>query len=166
MTHFSLLADRTDAGLPIEVAEIRDPDSPLISALLDIDLMTHSEPRLSRHAATELISEGRVFLLRVGDLPCGVCCLLRSWSRPDEANLTYLAIRPGFRGQLLGQHFLQELLDRLRREGVRAVSARVRREGPNGRLLWRCGFTPDAGGGRMRRLLAAPETAEALASSG
>lgn len=109
----------------IRVSEITAHDPSLIDTVLEIDLMTFSEPTWSRYTAGLMLRHGRNFLLFADDVPIGTCQCMRSWQSPWEVVLFSMAIRPGWRGQGLGTFFLESTVDALKRSGTRSVVLEV-----------------------------------------
>jgi ribosomal protein S18 acetylase RimI-like enzyme len=101
------LSDHGGQTFKISVKEVKNHDPTLISAVVEIDLLTFSEPTWSRYTAGLLLRHGRTFLLQADDVIIGTSQLLRSWSNPDEAVLFSMSIRPGWRGRGLGTFFLE-----------------------------------------------------------
>ena len=109
----------------IRVIEVVEHDPTLINTMVDIDLMTFSEPTWSRYTAGLMLRHGRTFLLFSEQTPIGTCQCMRSWEDPTQAVLFSMAIRPGWRGQGLGTFFLQEVLDALATAGCKSVVLEV-----------------------------------------
>jgi ribosomal protein S18 acetylase RimI-like enzyme len=109
----------------IQISEISEHDPSLISTLLDIDLMTFSEPTWSRYTAGLMLRHGRTYVMFADDVPIGTCQCIRSWESPWEVVLFSMAIRPGWRGQGLGTHFLDVVLKALENSGARSVVLEV-----------------------------------------
>ncbi len=109
----------------VQVREVTSHEPDLIAKVLEIDLMTFSEPTFSRYTAGLLLRHGRTFLLLVDGQVVGTAQCLRSWDRPQEAVLFCMAIRPGWRGRGLGAFFLQRILEALARSGLRSVVLEV-----------------------------------------
>ncbi len=165
MSEFRLLmtdqiAPPAVAGCPLSVRQLRQPEPEIVSALLELDLLSHSEPRLSRHVIGRLVATGRWYLLYVGDRICGSCCLLRSWREPGRAVLTDLTIRPGFHGQGADSFFLLRVLGLLAHEGLDELEAYLRGDDLAAKLLLRCGFAPVASDPTRLRLQLAERDAE------
>ena len=94
----------------VRVSEVTAPDPGLIRQITEIDLLTFSEPTFSRYTAGLMLRHGRTFLLQAEDLVIGTCQCLRSWTNPQEAMIFCMALRPGWRGQGLGQYFVTRVL--------------------------------------------------------
>jgi ribosomal protein S18 acetylase RimI-like enzyme len=109
----------------VQVSEISTHDPSLIRTLLDIDLMTFSEPTWSRYTAGLMLRHGRTYVLFADEIPIGTCQCIRSWDSPWEVVLFSMAIRPGWRGQGLGTHFLEVVLKALENSGARSVVLEV-----------------------------------------
>ena len=74
----------------IQVSEISEHDPSLISTLVDIDLMTFSEPTWSRYTAGLMLRHGRSYVLFADEVPIGTCQCIRSWESPWEVVLKAL----------------------------------------------------------------------------
>ena len=109
----------------IRVAEVTAHDPSMIATVLEIDLMTFSEPTWSRYTAGLMLRHGRNFILYANDMPIGTCQCMRSWQSPREVVLFSMAIRPGWRGQGLGTFFLEGTLAALKKSGTRSVVLEV-----------------------------------------
>lgn len=103
------------------VEEVNTVTPELVNGLLEIDLQTFSESTFSEYAAAAMLRNGRVFLLRAGDVLIGSLVTMRCWDRPNEVMVLSMGIKPGWRGQGLGQSFITEVLERLRARGLRSV---------------------------------------------
>ncbi len=112
----------------IGVDEVQSISPELVQTLIDVDLQTFAESTFSHYTAAAFLVGGRVFLLRADEKIIGTCVCLRTWDRPQEAMILSMGIRPGWRGQGLGQRFVGGVMDRLRAKGLRAVSLLVGRE--------------------------------------
>ena len=75
------LSGHGDRFFDITVEEVREHNPQLISAVVEIDLMTFSEVTWSRYTAGLMLRHGRTFLLRptVRVAPVN----LRSWAEPS-----------------------------------------------------------------------------------
>ena len=109
----------------IRVSEVKAHDPEMIGTVLEIDLMTFSEPTWSRYTAGLMLRHGRNFILYADDVPIGTCQCMRSWQSPWEVVLFSMAIRPSWRGQGLGTYFLEATLDALTKSGTRSVVLEV-----------------------------------------
>ena len=109
----------------ITVEEIREHKPHLISAIVEIDLMTFSEVTWSRYTAGLMLRHGRTFLLKADGAIIGTCQLLRSWTVPGEAVLFSMSIRPGWRGRGLGTFFLEEVTKALVASDIEALVLEV-----------------------------------------
>ncbi|HND32549.1 MAG TPA: GNAT family N-acetyltransferase [Myxococcota bacterium] len=107
------------------VREVVHYDPGLIPFLNELDLLTYAEPTFSRFSLGAFLRHGRVYIARVDDVLVGSCHCLRDFSQPDEVVIFNMALRPGWRGNGMGRHFLERVLDMLRAHGVRAVSLQV-----------------------------------------
>ena len=110
----------------VEEVSVISPD--IVQTLIDVDLQTFAESTFSHYTAAAFLMGGRVYLLRADDKVIGTCVCLRSWERPQEAMILSMGIRPGWRGQGLGQRFVAGVMERLRTRGMRTVSLLVGRE--------------------------------------
>lgn len=127
----------------IRLDEVIDVTAELVQTLIEIDLQTFTESTFSPYTAAAFLKAGRVFLLRADQQVIGTCVCLRSWEKAYEATILSMGIRPGWRGQGLGQHFVQEVLDRLRAKGMRSCSLLVGRENRRAIKLYEdVGFEP------------------------
>lgn len=109
----------------VSVAEVVEHDPTLIPAIIDLDLLTFSEPTWSRYTAGLLLRHGRTFLLQADGAIIGTCQLLRSWSTPQEAVLFSMSIRPGWRGRGLGTFFLEEVIHTLLQGDIHSLVLEV-----------------------------------------
>ncbi|MCA9572627.1 MAG: GNAT family N-acetyltransferase [Myxococcales bacterium] len=126
---------------PITVVEVSEPDVSVIRTLVDVDLATFSESSFSDFALASLVRNGRVFLLQHGTSTIGTCITMRCWERPSEAMVLSMGIKPGWRGQGLGQTFLVAVLARLRQRGLRSACLYVGADNRRALQLYQdCGF--------------------------
>ena len=88
----STLIDQVEETAKIRVLPLDACDPASISQIVNIDLMTFSEPTWSRSTAGLMIRQGRTFLMTRGPVVIGTCQCLRSWERPQEAVLFMMAI--------------------------------------------------------------------------
>lgn len=119
------LAGKTGKTYTIHIHEVSGYDPALIRTIIEIDLMTYSEPTWSRATANLVLRYGHTWLLMADDMCIGTCHFLRSWETPDEAVLFSMAIRPGWRGRGLGKRFLQGVLAELPKLGLRSIVLEV-----------------------------------------
>ena len=112
----------------IGVEEVQAISPELVQTLIDVDLQSFAESTFSHYTAAAFLLGGRVFLLRANEKIIGTCVCLRTWERPQEAMILSMGIRPGWRGQGLGQRFVTGVLDRLQAKGLRGVCLMVGRE--------------------------------------
>lgn len=112
-------------GPDLRVEEVQEATNEFVRTLIDIDLKTFSEPTFSRYTAAVLLQSGGVWLLYSGERCIGSCVCVRDWDRPGEVVLLSMGIRPGFRGQGLGQRFLIAVVDKLRAKGLRSLTLTV-----------------------------------------
>lgn len=103
------LSEHGGRTFEITVVEVKEHDPSLIPSVVEIDLMTFSEPTWSRFTAGLMLRHGRTFLLQANGAIIGTSQLLRSWSNLQEAVLFSMSIRPGWRGHGLGTFFLDEI---------------------------------------------------------
>ncbi len=129
----------------------------IVQALLDIDLQTFSEPTLTAYTAAVFLDQGRVFLLRVDGAVIGATVLVRSWATPTEVTLVSMGIRPGWRGQGLGQRFVQGVAEQVAAEGATGITLLVPRDNRRALKVYE-----DVGFRRRRELEAEPYTADRL----
>lgn len=111
------LAERAD----LRVEEVHEVTPELVAKLVEIDLQTFSESTFSEYAAAAMLRNGRVFLLWAPSGVIGTCVTMRCWDRPNEAMVLSMGIKPGWRGQGLGQHFIASVLAKLKARGLRSV---------------------------------------------
>jgi [ribosomal protein S18]-alanine N-acetyltransferase len=124
----------------IQVVEIDKHNPELIAQVMEIDLLTFSEPTWSRYTAGLMLRHGRTFLLRVDGALVGTCQCMRSWERPSEAALFSMTIRPGWRGQGLGSLFLEEVINGLATSGITSVAIEVDPNNPVALRLYQSRF--------------------------
>jgi len=124
MERFQIEID-SERSYVIRVDEADGPTDELVRVLIDIDLQTFSESTFSTYTAAAFLRQGRVYLLRADESVIGTCVLIRCWDRPNEVMVLSMGIRPGWRGRGLGQRFLQGVLERLKAQGIRAVTLMV-----------------------------------------
>lgn len=105
----------------LRVEEVHEITPELVAKLVEIDLQTFSESTFSEYAAAAMLRNGRVFLLWSPSGVIGTCVTMRCWDRPNEAMILSMGIKPGWRGQGLGQHFIGGVLSKLRARGLRSV---------------------------------------------
>lgn len=103
------------------IEEVDSVTPELVDGLIEIDLQTFSESTFSEYAAAAMLRNGRVFLLRASGVLIGSVVTMRCWDRPNEVMVLSMGIKPGWRGQGLGQRFIEGVLDRLRQRGIRSV---------------------------------------------
>lgn len=115
----------------LHVEEVHEVTPELIAKLVEIDLQTFSESTFSEYAAASMLRNGRVYLLWAQPSPMtapggspgviGTCVTMRCWDRPNEAMVLSMGIKPGWRGQGLGQRFIFGVLDKLKQRGLRSA---------------------------------------------
>ena len=103
------------------IEEVTEATPALVANLIEIDLQTFSESTFSEYAAAAMLRNGRVFLLFSGESIIGTCVTMRCWDRPQEAMLLSMGIKPGWRGQGLGQQFVKDVLEKLKQRGLRSA---------------------------------------------
>ena len=109
----------------LEIEDVLELNEDLVRTLIEIDLQTFSESTFSHYTARAFLRNGRVFLLRADGRIIGTCVCMRTWERPGEAMILSMGIRPGWRGRGLGLRFVQGILSRLARSGLRSCSLLV-----------------------------------------
>lgn len=149
MRRFSILRGERATEHSLYVQQVTGHDPELISALLEIDLGTFSEPTLTRTTAGSLLRHGRAFLLRADGQLVGACLCIRTWADPDEVALVHQAIRSGWRGFGLGSWFLEQVLHILAHQGLRSVVLHVDCDNARARHLYedKFDFAPATGCG-------------------
>ena len=105
----------------IRVEEVSQAPQELLQTLVEIDLQTFAESTFSRFIAASFLSHGGFFLMKAEDVVIGSCICIRRWDRSSEAMMLSMGIRPGWRGRGLGHHFVNEIADILKRQGMRAL---------------------------------------------
>ena len=129
--------ERTSPPLvEIQVLEVDGNSEQAVRTLIDIDLQTFSEPTFSHYTAAAFLQNGQVYTLAVDSTVIGTCVFMRSWDGGDEANLLSMGILPGFRGQGLGQRFLLDVLERLRKHGLVGVNLMVSEDNRRARKVY------------------------------
>lgn len=118
----------SDHAYAIRLDEVVDVTAEHVQMMIEIDLQTFAESTFSPYTAAAFLKAGQVFLLRADDQVIGTCVCLRSWERTNEAIILSMGLRPGWRGQGLGQYFVQQVLDRLRNRGFRSCCLLVGRD--------------------------------------
>lgn len=116
---------RDDQEICFSVEEVERFDAAVVRTLIEIDLQTFAESTFSPYTAAVLLRNGRVYLLKADDAVIGTCVCMRAWERPNESHILSMGIRPGWRGQGLGQRFVQAVLQFMRSRGMRSVSLLV-----------------------------------------
>lgn len=126
---------------PFSVDEVVEASADVVRTLVEVDLATFSESTFSDFALASMVRNGRVFLLRAGSNAIGACVTMRCWDRPSEAMVLSLGIKPGWRGQGLGQTFLLGVLGKLRSKGLRSACLYVGTDNRRALQVYRdCGF--------------------------
>lgn len=115
------LAGEAGRSFRIHTVEVTQHDPDLIKQIVELDLMTFSEPTVTRFGAGLLLRHGRTFLLQADDVVIGACQVMRTWDRPREVMLFSITIRPGWRGRGLGTSFLTGVLGHLQAAGIHSV---------------------------------------------
>lgn len=125
----------------LQVLEVESPSTELVRTLVDVDLATFSESTFSDFALAALLRNGRVFLLEANGKTIGTCVTMRCWERPNEVMVLSMGIKPGWRGQGLGQTFLVSVLDKLRHRGMRSACLYVGTDNRRAIQVYQdCGF--------------------------
>jgi ribosomal-protein-alanine N-acetyltransferase len=125
MKHFSLTRGPGATEHELFVREVTSHEPALVSAAVEIDLNTHSEPTLTRFSTGSMMRHGRLFLLEADGQVIGTCQCVRTWNNPSEVALVNQAIRTGWRGFGLGSWFLEQVLAILRQHGFRSVVTHI-----------------------------------------
>jgi [ribosomal protein S18]-alanine N-acetyltransferase len=125
MDHVVRIDGDNGTAFAISVAEAGGLTPDLVRTILEIDLQTFAEGTFSAYTAAIFLQHGKVFLLRADDEAIGTAVCMRSWGDPDEVTLVAMGIRPGWRGQGLGQRFIAGVMQQLRVSGVRRMSLMV-----------------------------------------
>lgn len=126
---------------PFEVVEVNEVSQSVIKTLVEIDLATFSESTFSDYALASLLRNGRVFLMKTGKKTIGMCVTMRCWDRPTEAMVLTMGLKPGWRGQGLGQALLDGVLHKLRSKGLRSASLYVATDNRRAIQVYQdCGF--------------------------
>jgi ribosomal protein S18 acetylase RimI-like enzyme len=116
-------ADSRFADLRLE--EVLHPKEVPIRELMELELQTFAEATFSPYAAHVFLQGGGVFVLRAGKDIIGTSVVVRRWDRPHDAQFLSTTLRPGWRGQGLGEYFLRGVLAKLEGRGIRQVSLLV-----------------------------------------
>ena len=124
----------------VQVIEIDKHDPDLIAKVMEIDLLTFSEPTWSRYTAGLMLRHGRTFILQIDGALVGTCQCLRSWDKPKEAAIFSMTIRPGWRGQGLGSLFLEDVITALSDYDIRSVVIEVDPNNPVALRLYQSRF--------------------------
>lgn len=128
-------------GAPFTVVEVTEPSPRVVRTLVEVDLATFSESTFSDYALASMVRNGRVFVLESGSSAIGACVTMRCWDRPTEVMILSLGIKPGWRGQGLGQAFLLSVLGKLRSKGLRSASLYVGTDNRRAIQVYQdCGF--------------------------
>lgn len=127
MSDFQLDTDFGHA-FDLRIDELEGYDHQVAQTLIEIDLQTFTEPTFSTYTAAVFLRFGTTYLMKADDRVIGTCVCIRGWKEEGEASILAMGIRPGWRGRGLGEHFVQEVLDRLTRQGMKRVSLLVNRE--------------------------------------
>ncbi len=125
MKRFSLVRGEQSTQHNLFVREVTGHDPSLVSAAVNIDLNSHSEPTLTKVSTGSMMRHGRMFLLEADSVVIGTCQCMRTWGNPSEVALVNQAIRSGWRGFGLGSWFLEQVLWILRQHGFRSVVVHV-----------------------------------------
>jgi ribosomal-protein-alanine N-acetyltransferase len=122
MERYHLTRSMDTEGYTLEVHQIERHDPAQIAVLMELDLLTYSEPTFSRYTLGAFLRHGRVFTITADGLVIGACHCMRSFDDPEEIVIFNMALRPGWRGHGLGTRFLYRILERLQQAGSRSVS--------------------------------------------
>ncbi|MBA2322444.1 MAG: GNAT family N-acetyltransferase [Deltaproteobacteria bacterium] len=125
MDHVVRIDGDNGAAFAITVIEASGLTPELVHTILDIDLQTFAEGTFSAYTGAVFLQHGRVFLLRADEETIGTAVCMRSWADPREATLVAMGIRPGWRGQGLGQRFIAGVMQLLRSAELQRVSLMV-----------------------------------------
>ena len=125
MERYHIVATGESDGYRFEVNEAGPHDPRLLAALMELDLLTYTEPTFSRYTAAAFLRHGHVFTARADELLIGACHCMRDYNNPREVVIFNMALRPGWRGHGLGTRFLTRILLRLREQGVHSVVLQV-----------------------------------------
>ncbi len=136
MKRFSLVRGDRSTLHNLFVREVTEHDPSLVSAAINIDLNTYSEPTITRVSTGSMMRHGRLFLLEADGLIIGTCQCMRTWGNPSEVALVNQAIRSGWRGFGLGSWFLDQVLHILRQHGFRSVVVHVDCDNTRARHLY------------------------------
>jgi ribosomal protein S18 acetylase RimI-like enzyme len=141
MESFDSSLDPGRQSSTLRVVEVDQLSPEVVRTLVDIDLATFSEHTFSDFALASLLRNGRVFLLENAEKAIGTCVTMRCWDRPSEVMVLTMGIKPGWRGQGLGQAFLVSVLEKLRHRGMRSACLYVGTDNRRAIELYRdCGF--------------------------
>ncbi len=125
MDHVVRIDGDHGAAFAITVGEAAGLTPELVRTILDVDLQTFAEGTFSGYTAAIFLQHGKVFLLRADAETIGTAVCMRSFADPHEVTLVAMGIRPGWRGQGLGQRFIAGVLQQLRALGVERASLMV-----------------------------------------
>ena len=125
MERYHLTKEDGTPGYLFTVAELRNYDPSHINVLMELDLLTYTEPTFSRYTLGAFLRHGRVFVARADDLVIGACHCLRDYDHPEEVVIFNMALRPGWRGHGLGTRFLEKAMDILKEQGVKVAKLQV-----------------------------------------
>lgn len=147
MKRFSLVRGDSQTEHNLFVREVDEHEPALVTAAINIDLNTYSEPTVTRVSTGTMMRHGRLFLLEADGVVIGTCQCMRTWGNPSEVALVNQAIRSGWRGFGLGSWFLEQVLWILRQHGFRSVVVHVGCDNDRARHLYQHKFDFDAVGG-------------------
>jgi ribosomal protein S18 acetylase RimI-like enzyme len=125
LKRFSLVRGDAETEHDLFVRELTEHDPAMVSAAVQIDLETYSQPTLTAVSTGSMMRHGRMFLLEADGTVIGTCQCMRSWNNPAEVALVNQAIRSGWRGFGLGSWYLDQVLHILREHGFRSVVVHV-----------------------------------------
>jgi ribosomal-protein-alanine N-acetyltransferase len=136
LKRFSLIRGDRSTEHELFVREVTEHEPALVTAAVNIDLNTFSEPTLTRVSTGSMMRHGRLFLLEADGVVIGTCQCMRTWANPSEVALVNQAIRSGWRGFGLGSWFLEQVLQILRQHRFRSVVVHVECDNPRARHLY------------------------------
>ncbi len=109
----------------LTVERLSEFDMQLLDELSQVEAEAFGEGGLNHWTFPVFIRHGAVFVLKCGDVLCGVADVLRDWKDPELAFVVGFTIREGRRGMGFGAQFLHELLHRLHNDGIKMIQLTV-----------------------------------------
>jgi ribosomal-protein-alanine N-acetyltransferase len=97
----------------------------LLERLVELEERAFGSLALNRGTLPPFVRYGKIYLLEDGEELRGHAILMRSWGKGKTAYLFSLEVEEGFRGEGKGSYLLNELMDRLKEEGVDALELTV-----------------------------------------